>query len=918
MKPLKLVINAFGPYVERTEIDFTQFGDSGLYLITGDTGAGKTTIFDALSFALYGEASGSARNNSQSLRSDFAKDDNLTFVELEFLSHGEKYYIKRECGYKKLNRNGKYTPVSEKAVLIKPNKQVISVLAEVNEEVKNILGIDKNQFGQIVMIAQGEFEKFLLAPTKERKEIFRKIFKTYLYDGFQTKLKELSDKAFGEKKDVELILNKEIESIILPEEDLNVFWQEKNIYDLGEVLLKLEQVISEDKKELAQYEKKSSKLQEELGNLNQKIKEAQIIDTDKKNLESLKKNLPELKETVKESEKLYKQEKGKDKEREKLIVNIEKLKSDLKEYKELDLKKAELNANIVKKEDTEKSLKNLTEGLKKLETENTQNKKRLEKLKDTDIKLERLTAKLEKSKEKKERLGIYLSDIKDYKKEKQVLEEQIANVLLKQVEYNQKRAEADELYNKFIINQAGYLAKDLKKDMPCPVCGATKHPHPAELSKNAVTQSECEKAKQIADNAQNECTQAVQIKAKAETIVKNLEGNLLKISKTEFKLNVIEGLEEKIEQELDANQAEQSKLQSEEKELINAKKEKNILENNIKNYEINKSSVEETIEKEKAILFDLNKSITACSVLLAEKESKLEYKTASEAENILQEKETALLQLKKALEYAEKVKNESVQRLSQTKGSIEELEKKIPKKKSVDINKLVKQREDLQYSFDNIQKTNTEVVTRYKTNSLTLSNIKKSQKELDEKSKRVELLDNLYRTASGTLTGGKQKISFENYILATYFEEIINAANQRFKEITYYQYELRRNLEKSGGGQTGLDLDVFDAYTTKVRTVNSLSGGEKFKAALALSLGLSDIIQQQAGGIQIETMFIDEGFGSLDSESLEQTMKVLNELTDNKNLIGIISHVTELREKIDKKIVVTKTQSGSKLDIRLI
>ena len=255
MKPLKLVLNAFGPYADKTEIDFTRFGDCGLYLITGDTGAGKTTIFDALSFALYGQASGSTRNNSQSLRSDFAKENNITYVDLEFLSHGEKYLIHRECAYKKKNKNGNITNISEKAELIRPDKSPLFGLSEVNAELNNILGIDKNQFAQIVMIAQGEFQRFLLAPTKDKEKIFRKIFKTNLYQDFQTKLTEKFNQKNYAKKDLELLLKKDIEDIDATSEKLQALQKESNIYKLDELLPELESCVKLDEKECRKTEK---------------------------------------------------------------------------------------------------------------------------------------------------------------------------------------------------------------------------------------------------------------------------------------------------------------------------------------------------------------------------------------------------------------------------------------------------------------------------------------------------------------------------------------------------------------------------------------------------------------------------------------------------------------------------------------
>ena len=246
MKPLKLTINAFGPYAEKTEIDFSKFGDSGIYLIAGETGAGKTTIFDAISFALFGETSGSTRK-TKSLKSDFTDENNLGYVELEFLSHGEKYHIRRECAYKKTNRNGKITPISEVAELVKPNNETVFGTKEVSDEITKILGIDKNQFSQIVMIAQGEFKKFLLAKNNEKVEIFRNIFKTDIFNSFQFRINELSKKSLAEKKDTELILTSKIESVDSAENaELQELINSKNIHNANLILDLLKTIIDKD------------------------------------------------------------------------------------------------------------------------------------------------------------------------------------------------------------------------------------------------------------------------------------------------------------------------------------------------------------------------------------------------------------------------------------------------------------------------------------------------------------------------------------------------------------------------------------------------------------------------------------------------------------------------------------------------
>ena len=917
MKPLKLTINAFGPYVDRTEIDFTTFGDSGLYLITGDTGAGKTTIFDALSFALFGEASGSIRNNSQALRSDFAKDDNITFVELEFLNHGEKYFIRRECGYKKLNKKGNITSVSEKAEITKPNGVILSNLSEVNEEIKNILGIDKNQFAQIVMIAQGEFQKFLNSPTKERKEIFRKIFNTYLYDNFQIKLKEYLEAEQKQIDETKLLISKNTDTIICDENSIiKSFVDEKNVYKLDEFLKEGKKSIKEDSEKLGEIDKLLAKEQIKITKLTQTVKEAQIIEADRKNLEKLKETLPELKLKAKNSEDLYKIEKNKDKEREDLTVNIEKLKIDLKEYNELELKQKELDKN-------EKLLKNSLELVQKYEKElidsekeYEKNKKELLQLKDIDVKIQQKLSEQEKILDTKNKFSDMLKEVSEYKKSKQEFELLAETAKNSQKEYLQKRENAESLYREFISNQAGILAKTLVEGEECPVCGALQHPKPAKLLKTSVGEKDIEKANKAAEKAQKQSTEDAKALAQIDTIAKNFESSLLKFVKKEFKQKTLDNLEEKTKEKLDEITEKENVLSKELSDLNKQQKQKQKLESFIEKYQTKQKEINENLNKENLIVSDLKSLSSSLKAIIKTKQEKLKYENAKTAQNELKKLEDSLLNSKKSLEEAEKQQKENLQKLSQIEGQIKELEKKVQKKQIFNVEDLVKELEERQSVFNKSQQEKMYIYNRHQTNKSVFKNLESLKQNFEHSSKRFELLDILSRTASGTLNG-KPKISFENYVLAAYFDEILYSANKRFKEMTSYQFELRRNLEKSGGGQAGLDLDVFDSYTAKVRNVSTLSGGESFKAALALSLGLSDIVQQQNGGIQIETMFIDEGFGSLDPESLEQTMKILQELSGNKTLIGIISHVETLREKIDKKIIVTKTQNGSKLEVNL-
>lgn len=917
MKPLRLVINAFGPYIDKTEIDFTNFGENGLYLITGETGAGKTTIFDALSFALFGQASGSTRS-SHSMRSDFAKENNSTYVDLDFLSNGEKYSVHRECAYKRINRNGNITNVSEKAEFKQPNGIILSTLSEVNEAISDILGIDKNQFAQIVMIAQGEFQKFLLAPTREKEIIFRKIFKTYFYQNFQMKLSEMYKEKAGEKEDIALLLNKDIKNINPNNEELEDLVNNENaIYNLDKLAEVLESCVKADEKENNEFDKKSKSIQAEIEKLIKEKEKAESINKNKTELAEINKNLPELEAKEKETVELFRAEKKREKERNKLNTNIQNIESGLKEYDELEAKQQDLvqyNNDLAKSEET---LEKYKDNQKTLEADYKKNKKELEKLKNISGEIEKNKSKIEKNDDEKERLEEIQEKIADYRDEKDKYDEQkkLSEDVLK--EFKEKKKYADNLYAQFIANQAGNLAKDLKDGEQCPVCGSTKHPHLAKLPETAVSDEDIKSANEARDNAQTKSMNEAKELTSIETNIKGLEKALIKFGEKQFGLKVIEGLEEKVEKALEANNYKAKQLQDEKKNLETKQKQRQELEASVNAYDKKQDDLKIKKESEEKNISELKSVIASTKATISEKQKNLKYKTKDEAQQVLDDEKEKLEEMLRAYEKAEKAKEEAALELSEEKGRKTELEKKIPKDFNVDLEKLSAEYEQKQKLLDEMQNSNKGLYSRLENNKALLKSIKKTGKQFEDISKEVNILDNLSRTANGLLSG-KQKISFENYVLGTYFDEIIYAANQRFRDMTAGQFELQKAEAKSGNAQTGLDLDVFDSYTGKAREVSSLSGGEKFKAALALSLGLSDIVQQQSGGIQIETMFIDEGFGSLDQESLEQTMRTLYELSGNKTLIGIISHVESLRERIEKKIIVTKTQSGSKLELNFV
>ena len=921
MKPLKLTLNAFGPYVNETIIDFSKFGDSGLYLITGDTGAGKTTIFDAISFALYGEASGSVRV-SKSLRSDFAADDNKTYVELEFINHGDKYFIRRNTAYTRINRNGKEVPVQEEVLLRLPNGETITDRTNANAKILDLLGIDKKQFSQIVMIAQGEFQKLLLASTDDKMKIFRKIFNTDNYERFQLILSNKVKEEAGRIDDNKISILQYIEGIKTDDTttELNEIKKKtlSNIYNTNDLLIVLNKTNNYDAdiiKNIKDSIDDTNKIKTEL---DKNIKEAEIVENSKQMLQELSSKIPELEKELKESEeKLNYVKSKKEPEINSLNAAILKYTAEKDEYDYLEMLSNDLDIKIKEKDALKMNLVKIQNNFDELNFKNEENKKELAQYENIDVELEKISNCIRENISRKELLGTIYKSLSEYRtdKEKLTVEKDILTNLVS--EFSEVNTQYTKIYEQFILNQAGILADSLEKGKPCPVCGSVEHPCKAVITGDKITQKEVDRLKNNKEAKEKECSEKSNDISSLEAILNKLESQLLDEITKKFGLNSIEGLEIKLENEFESNIKEYNELKKKDEELKLNKKRKDELKNSVDKFNEIKDNTETEIKEKQDIINKLLTEIASFESTKKEKKKNLKYGSKEQAEKAFQEDNTKLDKLKKVISDLENTKNANSNNLIQAKGQVTALETQIKISKHFDMEKLQVDLNNIQNLLDKLNNQYLNVKARYDTNLTVYNNIDDKFKQYENFSKNYEILDLLNKTANGRLTNGKTKISFESYILSTYFEMIIKSANLRLKAMTNGQFELRRSSVNERTSRVGLDLNVFDTYTTKERSVNSLSGGEIFKAALALALGLSDTIQMQSGGIQIDAMFVDEGFGSLDNESLEQTMRILTDLSGNNTLIGIISHVTELREKINNKIIVNKTQSGSTLKIAL-
>lgn len=833
-------MSAFGPYAGQVEIDFEKLGDKGLYLIAGDTGAGKTTIFDAIVFALYGEASGNNRDKNM-FRSKYAKPEVPTFVELEFENKGEHYKIRRNPDYMRPAKRGEgETRESADATLtFSSGKAPITKMKEVTLAVEELIGLDKKQFTQIVMIAQGDFLKLLLAKTEDRRVIFRQIFNTIPYKNLQDKLKEQSKKLHDQYDDKNKSISQYISGVQCDKESpLIVKWQQvmgnRTNAGIEEILDVIGEMIQSDKDMITHYKKETKELDKQISAIDEKIGKADTINKalvqKEKAVKLLIKNQEQLtgfEEELKNQEKL-------EPKREKLLYAIQKITETLEAYDELDHLTLELDRS-------------------RKELENIEWQRMISLKNDID--------QLEREKN-------YLKDLQSrYEKMNQ--------------ELIQKRAEYIHMEQIFMNEQAGIMAEKLKDGMPCPVCGSTTHPNLAKLTEKAPSKEQVDKAKKQVEQYQRETEKLSESAYEQSTKVKVTEKEtLLHIEKVLGKVTLEEAV----------------------KELKNTFAHKAMKKDNVE-IEIHSESIDKIIENYKM-------SIKSMEGKLEERKKALEFSSKSKAKMHIEQLKKEYKALEKALDRAKKQWEECKKNIDVANNIINTVEKQLKNAEIIALETLKEEKTVFTTRRKKCLDMISQASSRMNANENSESEIQKQYKSLKEVEESWNIMKSLSNTANGNLSG-KEKILLETYVQMHYFDAIIRRANIRLMAMSCGQYELKRaDSSDNLKGQSGLDLNVIDHYNGSERSVKTLSGGESFKASLALALGLSEEIHAKSGGIQIDTLFVDEGFGSLDEESLNQAMNALANVTEGNRLVGIISHVREVKERIDRKIIVTKDKIG--------
>lgn len=917
MRPLKITMSAFGPYAGEVTLDMQKLGKSGIYLITGDTGAGKTTVFDAISYALYGEASGNYRENT-TLRSKYASADTPTFVELEFEYNNEIYKINRNPEYPRPNKRGEgFTKQSANAELVMPDGSVITKIKEVSAKVEEIIGINKNQFSQIAMIAQGDFRKLLNCETNERSKIFRKIFKTEPYHNIEIKLSSLFNELKRNREKEKSGIEQYINQLKCNENDtLSLELERAKSGDvLIEDVIKLaDEIINKDTLEYTKTQKNIESINEEIEKINSNIKLYENQEATKKAFAEASAQLEELKAKRNDCEKAYKSAEAQRERLDDLTRKINLINSKMPKYDELKSLENSINERAQSFEKSNNLLKLKQQEITLLEKEFDEKSKALEEVKGADLLVQKLNVQKEEIKKKAEALKELKTEIDRCKTEQKNLKNAQSFAKSALEEYGALENEYNQIYIAFFNEQAGIIADELKDGEPCPVCGSTSHPNLARKSENAPSQADVESAQNLVKKAQEKADKARDtasaLKSRFDEIAANVKSAAKKLFGTDDNVfddynSNINALKKEYDCTLALLKTANEKLnlyQKLDKEIPEIQEKQKSLSDEISTLNTQKASDE-------AFISENTKRVTSIK-------SELDFESADLAKDKLKEYTNLSNDIKNAIEKSKNAFDDIKSKYDTQKGTKASLENALKEFKEIDLASLNEKSLKLNEYKKDVDKTAKSLYSRIESNKLLVDNISEKRDILKGYDDKYVWLKALSETANGDISG-KEKITLETFVQMTYFDSIIRKANIRLLTMSDGQYELvRRSDAETLKKNEGLALDVIDHFNGSSRSVSTLSGGESFMASLCLALGLSDEIQSSNGGIKLDTMFVDEGFGSLDGEALDRALSALTSLSQGNRLVGIISHVDALCDRIDNKIVITKDRTtGSNAQI---
>ncbi|MBQ8371529.1 MAG: SMC family ATPase [Clostridia bacterium] len=906
MRPLKLTVSAFGPYAGRVTLEMSRLGESGIYLICGDTGAGKTTVFDAIAFALFGEGSGSERSRD-GFRSKYSDADTPTFVELEFTHKDEIYTVRRNPEYPRAKkRGGGMTVESAGAELTMPDGRVISDQRAVNSALTELLGVNREQFMQISMIAQGEFLKLLLAKTEDRQRILRGIFKTHRYELLTERLREDERRLRAECADKRQTIDFHLDSVVGKDEASPFSRERRGDFTLEELVSALDSLIREQKGErslLLREHTATDRMIEEANERQRRAKERNEARVREKSLteeiSSLSEKIDVLKEKIKSA--------GTDAKSKEIGEELALLRHRLPEYTRLE----ELSGVLAELEERRTAISAELSGIGRRIADNR------ESLADAEREAELLAdipERIIENEKERQSATTRLSALRELYDLVKLNDRQTAELERAREDYIAASARFGSMseryaliYRRFLDAQAGVLAASLEEGGACPVCGSRVHPSPARAPTDVPDEGELKKEKEFLDEAGMEAQRASECCSSLIALTERGRSDAEKLAER------ISGLEA---MECDAVRVEVERAEDAVSSLAVTRAELDALSKR-------RDEILSRIPPLRASLADAERALAELGAeeasLRARYEEKykekqniainLDYPTKFEAEKHIADVEKRLSDIEVASLENEKMLREHEFLLATRKTELTESRRLLDTVAELDG-------DSLSATLAELHERREGELGRLETLGFSISSNERARAGLAEAmatlgglEKKYAMVRSLYATASGeNISGGRLRL--EAYIQSAYFDRILRRANTRLLVMSAGQYELKRCEELDARSQSGLDVSIIDHYNGTERGVRTLSGGESFMASLSLALGLADEVQSEAGGIRLESMFIDEGFGSLDSDTLTLAMRALSGLSGTDRIVGIISHVAELKERIDSRIVVTKRPSG--------
>ena len=934
MRPLRLTLSAFGPYAAEITLDLEKLGKGGLYLITGDTGAGKTTIFDAITYALYDHSSSGIREGSM-LRCKYADDKTPTFVELEFEVHGVRYTVRRNPEYQrpKARGEGMTTEKADATLTYPDDRPPVTKAKDVTAAVQEIIGLDYNQFSQIVLIAQGQFTKLLNASTEERSRIFRKLFRTQRYAQLQERLQSEAS-ALNQQRTAQ---NAKLDSLLgglqfSPEDPDAEALRALCAQTVPETALALLDTLTsrqaaaleEAGTALQATEAQLDTVQQQLGAAAQAQRLAQQLAARQAELAAAK---PALDAARAEADRHA----GDAAQLDALTAQVTQAQSALAAYDALDAlcrqqtearDAARLAAAQAHKRRTQ--LDSLNAALTAAETE-------LAALADADTRLLALQNRSAQLTQRGEALTKLEQRLADCQRQAKAAHKAQENYRAAAAAQDEARARRDALERAFLDAQAGLLAESLVEGAPCPVCGSTHHPARALLPHTAPTQAQVEASRQAAAEADRQAQTASAAAQSALAAANEAKTSLRRDAETLLpeRFTTPEGtvpltfalMTNVLAEENAALQTAQTDCKAQCRQTDADCRRKAQLEADRQAKTRQRPALEQAAAEADRSAAAQNASADALEGQIAERRAALPYPRRADAQAALDKLEADRRALRTGMDTAQRKLKQAEQAVAAAEAAVEALtaqqtaaQKELPSRSAEE---LTAQQTALTAARETLRSREKQLSAQLLPNRKTAAQYRAAAEARQALESRWQWVSALAATAGGTLTS-KQKIRLEAYIQMNYLDRILRYANTRLMQMTAGQYELERIGAENQRSQSGLDLGVIDHYNGTRRSVKTLSGGESFKASLALALGLSDEVQSSAGGIRLDTLFLDEGFGSLDEESLELAIRVLSGLTEGDRLVGIISHVGALKDRIDRQVVVHKARTGgSTVELRV-